>query len=109
MIKSFKVQQIYQDTASIRSTISALDFKENFLGEELPDFQMLGEPLKLLLNSFAPALEVDEHSGFFRKPYNPIHVDECPKGRIYVGITAIAPTTIKFHKHIETGATGALS
>lgn len=106
MIKNFTIQKIYNDVDSLKEHVKYLEFKESTFGEQT-EFNMLQDNLKSLLNSFSPALEVNEDSGFFRKPYNIIHCEDVPEGRIYVGICPLENAKITFLKHLETNSENA--
>lgn len=106
MIKNFTIQKIYNDVETLKEQISSFEFQDNTFGEQT-DFNTLSEDLKRLLNSFSSALEVNQESGFFRKPYNIIHCEDVPEGRIYVGICPLDDAKITFLKHLETNSENA--
>ena len=112
MIKNFTIQKIYGDAAALKNHISSFEFKDMFIDSEavfgeITDFNMLSAEHKLLFNSFSPALEVQEDSGFFRKPFNTIHCENVPSGRVFVGICPLTDAKITFYKHIETDSENA--
>lgn len=107
MIKNFTIGSIYKDTEGLYNNIKQLEFKDGQFGEEIPEFQMLPNEMKSMLNSFSPNIEVSEESGFFRKPYNVIHCENVPQGRIFVGFIALSSTKITFYKHNETESENA--
>lgn len=107
MITSFKLPEVYNGVAN-KLILDSLEFKDGVLGAESTSYTPINEDVVNLFNSISVNIRLDEaNSGFFRKPFSFIHIEEHPPEASFIGIIAIAPTTIKIHKHVETGATGA--
>jgi len=96
-IKSFVIENVYQDTEAFAQNLKNLEWFPQHAGEELKDFQSLPDELKFMLNSFNPGIEVDtENSGIFRKPFNTVHFEDFYDKTVMVGILAIEPLEIEF-------------
>lgn len=100
-IKNITIENIYQDAEALRDNLKNLEWFPEHSGEVLKEFQSLPDYLKSMLNSFNPAIEVDEeNSGNFRKPFNTIRFEDFYENTIMVGYLALEPFEIEFMKYI---------
>lgn len=104
------IENFYHNAKDLFEIVSKLEFKENYQGYEIKDFNLIPPNIP---NDFSDiigrAVVVSQDSGLFRKPYNPVHFENFNENSIFVGIVALEDTIFRTHKHKETNSTNVFN
>lgn len=99
------IKDFYQDVSNIFGPINALDFLPSNQGFDIQNFQMIPEGIsETFCDIVGKKIKLNEKSGFFRKPYVPIHFENYNQETLFVGAVAFEKVKFCTYKHKENNS-----